>query len=100
MEPGSTVSLFFVVLYLSAGPERLNVMSHECSCSILRTKLALCGLPGVPFTTAVNRHSSLVHASQISMWNELKLVHLLKEDVMNLKEHLGETSCLMFVSSF
>lgn len=100
MDPGSTASLFFVVLYLSAGPERLNVMSHECSCSIFRTKLALCGLPGVPVTTAVNRRSSLTRASQNSTWNELKLVHLLQEDVMNLKEHLGETSRLMFCFQF
>lgn len=91
---------FFVVVYLPAGPKRLNVMSYECSCSIFRTKLAQCGLPGVPVTTAVNRHSSLVRASRNSTWNELKLVHLLQEDVMNLKEHLGETSCLMFCCQF
>lgn len=100
MEPGSTVSLFICVVYLSAGPGRLNVMSYECSCSIFRTKLVQCGLPGVPVTTAVKRHSSLVHASQNSTWNELKLMHLLQEDVMNLKEHLGETSCLMFCCQF
>lgn len=91
---------FFVVVYLSAGPARLNVMSYECSCSIYGTELAQCGLPGVPVATAVNRHSSLVCASQNSTWNELKLVHLLQEDAMNLKEHLGETSCLMFCCQF
>lgn len=91
---------FFVTVYLSAEPERLNVTSYGCSCSIFRTKSAQCGLPGVPVTTAENRHSSLVCASRNSTWNELKLVHLLQEDVMNLKEHLGETSCLMFCCQF
>lgn len=58
------------------------------------------GYPGVPVTTAVNRHFSLVRVSRNSTWNELGLVHLLQEDVINLKEHLGETSCLMFCFQF
>lgn len=100
-KPGSTASLFFLWWYtFQQGLRNVNVMSYECSCSIFRNKLAQCGLPGVPITTAVNRHSSLVYASQDSTWNELKLVHLLQEDVMNSKEHMGETSCLMFCCQF
>lgn len=93
VEPGSSVSVFCGGA-LSAGPERLNVKAYEPSCSVFRTELAQCGLPGVPVTTA------LVPASLNSSWNELNLLHLLQEDVMNLKEHLGETSCLMFCCQF